>query len=207
MAATFGLPDDEIDRLLSEAEARLSGNGSLDTVAVSSTAAAAAKTPATVVAPPAPTAGEQTSVPEKKSEKLTVRVPQLSQKKKGPKDTLGADWFNLPRTNLTPELKRDLQALRMRDVAAMGKQFFKKDSRKDLIPEYSQVGTIIAGATDGVNNRLTRKERKRTIVEEILSSENVGKLKSKYQDIQERKRSGKKGYYKKLVAGRRKRNG
>lgn len=128
-------------------------------------------------------------------------------RKQGPKDTLGADWFNLPRTNLTPELKRDLQALRMRDVAAMGKQFFKKDARKDLIPEYSQVGTIIAGATDGVNSRLTRKEKKRTIVEEILSSENVGKLKSKYQDIQEKKRSGKKGHYKKLVAGRRKRNG
>jgi tryptophanyl-tRNA synthetase len=207
MAATFGLPDDEIDRLLSEAEARLSGNGSVDAVAVAGDAAAAAKTPTTVVAPPAPTAGEQTSVPEKKSEKLTVRVPQLPQKNKGPKDTLGADWFNLPRTNLTPELKRDLQALRMRDVAAMGKQFFKKDARKDLIPEYSQVGTIIAGATDGVNSRLTRKEKKRTIVEEILSSENVGKLKSKYQDIQEKKRSGKKGYYKKLVAGRRKRNG
>ncbi|KAH6636084.1 Fcf2 pre-rRNA processing-domain-containing protein [Chaetomium tenue] len=207
MAATFGLPDDEIDRLLSEAEARLSGNGSLDAVAVVGAAAAAAKTPATIVAPPAPTAGEQTSVPEKKSEKLTVRVPQLPQKNKGPKDTLGADWFNLPRTNLTPELKRDLQALRMRDVAAMGKQFFKKDSRKDLIPEYSQVGTIIAGATDGVNSRLTRKEKKRTIVEEILASENVDKLKSKYQDIQEKKRSGKKGHYKKLVAGRRKRNG
>lgn len=84
MAATFGLPDDEIDRLLSEAEARLSGNGSLGAVAVASedAAAAAAKTPTTVVAPPAPTAGEQTSVPEKKSEKLTVRVPQLPQKNK-----------------------------------------------------------------------------------------------------------------------------
>jgi len=113
----------------------------------------------------------------------------------------------MPRTNLTPELKRDLQALRMRDVAALGKQFFKKDSRKELVPEYSQVGTIVAGATDGMSNRLTRKERKRTIVEEILSSDNVTKLKSKYQDIQEQKRSGKKGYYKKLVAARRKRNG
>ena len=122
-------------------------------------------------------------------------------------DTLGPAWFNMPRTNLTPELKRDLQALRMRDVAAMGKQFFKKDSRKDLVPEYSQVGTIIAGATDGVNNRLTRKERKQTIVEEILAGGNVTKLKSKYLDIQEKNQSGRKGHYKKLVAGRRKRNG
>jgi hypothetical protein len=69
------------------------------------------------------------------------------------------------------------------------------------------MGTIIAGATDGANNRLTRKERKRTIVEEILATDNVTKLKSKYMDIQESKQSGKRGHYKKLVAGRRKRNG
>ncbi|KAK4106166.1 Nucleotidylyl transferase [Parathielavia hyrcaniae] len=179
MAIKFGLPDEEIDRLLLEAEARLSGNGSSSAVA----AVPAAKTPASIAALAAPTAGEQTAVPAKESEKLSVRVPQLAQKKKGPNDSL-EDWFNLPRTNLTPELKRDLQALRMRDVAAMGKQFFKKDSRKDLIPEYSHVGTIIAGATDGKSSRLTRKERKRTIVEEILTHDNVGKLKSKYLDIQ-----------------------
>ncbi|KAL2132665.1 hypothetical protein VTI74DRAFT_3535 [Chaetomium olivicolor] len=206
MTAKLCLPDDEIDRLLAEAEARLSGSGSSDAVAVAPVAPAA-KVPATVAAPVAATAGEQTAAPEKKSEKLSVRVPQLAQKKKGPKDNLGTDWYNMPRTNLTPELKRDLQLLRMRDVVAMGKQFFKKDSRKDFIPEYSQVGTIIAGATDGVNGRLTRKERKRTIVEEVLSTENVGKFKSKYLDIQEQKRSGRKGHYKKLVAARRKRNG
>jgi tryptophanyl-tRNA synthetase len=95
----------------------------------------------------------------------------------------------------------------MRDVVAMGKQFFKRDTRKDFVPEYSQVGTIIAGATDGTNGRLTRKERKRTIVEEVLSGENLNKFKSKYQDIQVQKSSGRKGHYKKLVAGRRKRNG
>jgi tryptophanyl-tRNA synthetase len=123
------------------------------------------------------------------------------------KDTLGSDWYNLPRTNLTPELKRDLQVLRMRDVVAMGKQFFRKDSRKDFIPEYSQVGTIVAGATDGANGRLTRKEQKRTIVEEVLAGSNLNKFKNKYQDIQDQKKSGRKGHYKKLVAGRRKRNG
>jgi len=207
MAVKFGLPDDEIDRLLSEAEARLSGNGSADALIAVSPAQPPAEAPASVAAPTAPTAGGQTAVPETKSEKLSVRVPQLAEKKKEHPDTLGPAWYNMPRTNLTPELKRDLQALRMRDVAAMGKQFFRKDSRKDFVPEYSQVGTIIAGATDGVNSRLTRKERKRTIVEEILSTGNVAKLKSKYQEIQEKNQSGKKGHYKKVVAGRRKRNG
>ncbi|KXX78655.1 rRNA-processing protein fcf2 [Madurella mycetomatis] len=199
---TLGLSDADIDRLLAEAESRLAGNGGSGAVAV-----LPGKAPVAATAPLAPAAGEQTAVPENKSEKLSVRVPQPAQKKKGPKDNLGSDWFNMPRTNLTPELKRDLQILRMRDVVAMGKQFFKKDSRKNFIPEYCQVGTIVAGATDGVNGRLTRKEKKRTIVEEVLSGENLAKFKNKYHDIQEQKMSGRKGYYKKLVAGRRKRNG
>ena len=93
---------------------------------------------------------------------------------------------------MTPELRRDLQVLRMRDVVAGGKQFFKKDSSRPLIPEYAQVGTIIAGATDTMNNRLTRKERKRTIVEEVLSAENLEKFKSKYHVIQEKNASGKR---------------
>jgi hypothetical protein len=105
---------------------------------------------------------------------------------------------------LTPELKRDLQVLRMRNVLALGKQHFKKDSRKDFVPEFSQVGTIVAGATDGQSSRLTRKERKRTIVEEVLAGgETLSKFKTKYSAIQERKASGKKGYYKKLMARRR----
>lgn len=111
----------------------------------------------------------------------------------------------MPRTNLTPELKRDLQILKMREVVAMGKQYFKKDARKDFVPEFSQVGTIIAGAADGRDSRLTRKERKRTIVEEVLGAQVVDKYKNKYHGIQEKKQSGGKNFYKKLVNGRRKR--
>ena len=82
MAVKFGLPDDEIDRLLLEAEARLSGNGNADALIAVSPAQPPAKAPASVAAPTAPTAGGQTAVPETKSEKLSVRVPQLVQKKK-----------------------------------------------------------------------------------------------------------------------------
>lgn len=79
MAATFGLPDDEIDRLLSQAEARLSGNGSVDTAIATPQAA---RTAAPVATSLAPAAGEQAATLEKKSEKLSVRVPQLAQKQK-----------------------------------------------------------------------------------------------------------------------------
>lgn len=94
----------------------------------------------------------------------------------------------------------------MRSVLSNGKQYFKKDSRRDPIPEFSQVGTLIEGPTDGYNGRLTRKEKKRTILEETLaSSDALAKFKTKYNQIQDRKTSGKKAYYKKLVAQRRQR--
>lgn len=82
MAVDFGLPDEEIDRLLLEAEVRLSGNGSTATPAVV-TAVKAVEAAATVAAPVAASTGEQAARSEhKKSEKLSVRAPQLVQKNK-----------------------------------------------------------------------------------------------------------------------------
>ncbi|KAA8631328.1 hypothetical protein SMACR_08085 [Sordaria macrospora] len=207
-ASVLGLSDAEIDKLLAEAESRLANPDSSNAVAAPQTDAAvapAAQTPVVVAAPSAAPAEVVKPTLENKSKKLSVRVPQSKEKTKGPKTDAGADWFNMPRTNLTPQLKRDLQILRMREVVAMGKQYFKKDSRKDFVPEFSQVGTIIAGATDGRDSRLTRKERKRTIVEEVLGAEVVDKYKNKYHGIQEKKQSGGKNFYKQLVNGRRKR--
>lgn len=88
MAATLDLPFDKIDRLLSEAEARLSGNdaGAVAVGGASSadalTAVPPAKALASAAAPVASTAGEQTAVAAQKPGKLTVRVPQPTQKKK-----------------------------------------------------------------------------------------------------------------------------
>jgi hypothetical protein len=119
------------------------------------------------------------------------------------KATAGSDWYNLPRTNLTPELKRDLQLLRMRSVLDP-KRHYKKESSKAKIPEYSQVGTIIEGPTEYFNGRLTNKQRKRTLVDEVLEVEKATqRFKSRYNAIQEVKTSGKKAHYKKMSAMRR----
>lgn len=126
---------------------------------------------------------------------------RLLQEKKA---TAGSQWYNLPRTNLTPELKRDLQLLKMRDVLDP-KRFYKKDASRTAIPEFSQVGTIIEGPTEYFTGRLSNKERKRTMVEEILEGESsTGRFKSKYNEIQAAKTSGKKAHYKKMVDSRRK---
>ena len=118
------------------------------------------------------------------------------------KATAGSSWFNLPRTNVTPELKRDLQLLRMRSVLDP-KRHYKKDNSKAQIPEFSQVGTLIEGPTEYYSARLQNRERKRTLVEDVLSGEReTGRFKHQYNEIQEKKSSGKKGHYKAQMAKR-----
>lgn len=92
----------------------------------------------------------------------------------------------------------------MRDVLDP-KRFYKKESGKAKIPEFSQVGTIIQGPTEYFSARLTNKERKRTLVEEVLAGEvQTGRFKAKYNEIQAAKMSGKKAHYKKMSALRKK---
>lgn len=108
----------------------------------------------------------------------------------------------MPRTNIEdPKVKRELQLLRLRGVLD-SKKHFKKDNRKDAFPQYSQMGTLIEGPTEYYSARVSRKDRKQTLVEEVLASEANSKYKGRYDKIQEKKMSGKKGHYKKMMARR-----
>jgi hypothetical protein len=116
--------------------------------------------------------------------------------------TAGADWFNLPKTDLTPELRRDLQLLKMRSVLDP-KRHFKKDNSKSDVPQFSQVGIVIEGPTDYYNARINNKDRKQTFVEEVLANEaSTGRFKNKYHEIAKAKGSGKKAFYQALKAKR-----
>lgn len=130
--------------------------------------------------------------------------PLLTVCQKNP-DSAGPDWFGLPKTDLTPEAKREFQILRMRGILDP-KQHFRKDNRRHMVPKFSVFGTIVEGTARGERDRLTKKERKNTMVEEVLASqEHNPQFKRRYNKIQEKNASGKKGFYKKLVAGRRRR--
>ncbi|KAL9096263.1 MAG: hypothetical protein Q9163_006458 [Psora crenata] len=122
------------------------------------------------------------------------------------KATVGERWLNLPRTNLTPELERDLRVLRMRGVLDP-KRHYKKDNTKSLAPEFSQVGEIIEGTTEFFSARIPKKDRKRTLLEEVLAGEtSTGRFKGKYNKVQAIKTSGKKAFYKKVKEHRRRHN-
>ncbi|GIJ89868.1 hypothetical protein Asppvi_008814 [Aspergillus pseudoviridinutans] len=118
------------------------------------------------------------------------------------KPTAGADWFHLPKTELTTELKRDLQLVRMRSVLDP-KRHYKKEGGKAQPPKYSQLGTIIEGPTEFFSGRIVKKDRKKTFVEDALALERETKrFASKYREIQSSKQSGKRSFYKNLRAKR-----
>ena len=118
------------------------------------------------------------------------------------KVTAGTEWFDLPKTDLSTSLKRDLQLLRMRSVLDP-KRHYKKENGKAKVPEFSHVGTLVEGPTEFFSSRIAKKDRKRTFVDETLAvEESNGRFQDKYGHIQASKTSGKKGYYKGLQAKR-----
>ena len=78
-------------------------------------------------------------------------VQPLHTSRKGKKqlkpDTAGAAWGHMTAKGLTPELKRDLQIIRMRGVLDP-KRFYRSSDMKKELPKYFQVGTLIGGAED-----------------------------------------------------------
>lgn len=98
----------------------------------------------------------------------------------------------MPKTNLTKEFKRDWEVLRMRGMLDPAHH---KKTLHSKVPKYAQVGEIIAGATDSYGSRLTRKEKKQTLLEEIMSTQDRDKLQTKYAGIMKKKNDGKKAFY------------
>ncbi|RZC38928.1 deoxynucleotidyltransferase terminal-interacting protein 2 [Asbolus verrucosus] len=108
------------------------------------------------------------------------------QRKKQAELTKGKKWYGLPATEMTEEVKRDLEVLQMRSVLDP-KRFYKKNDLK-VLPKYFQIGKVLDSPLDYYNNRLTKKERKKTLVDELLADAEFNKYnKRKYKEIIEEK--------------------
>lgn len=108
----------------------------------------------------------------------------------------GSRWFNMKKPEMTAELKRDLMVLKNRSVLDR-KRHYKKE--KWQLPQFFQTGTIVEGNTEFYSARMTKKNRGRTLAEEILNDTDSGEyFKKKYSEIQKKKTSGGKKHYKKL---------
>ena len=83
------------------------------------------------------------------------------------------------------------------------KRHYKKEQDKSKEPQFSQVGLILEGPTEYYSSRLSRQERKVTLLDELLASEAVtDRFKNKYNMIQSSKASGRKAHYTTLIAKR-----
>ncbi|KAJ1144627.1 hypothetical protein NDU88_010924 [Pleurodeles waltl] len=127
-------------------------------------------------------------------------LQQLKKKRREERaKTTGDGWFGMKAPELTDELKNDLKALKMRS-AIDPKRFYKKNDREGF-PKYFQVGTVVDSAVDFYHSRIPMKQRKRTIVEELLADSEFRRYnKKKYQEIMTEKAAlaaGKKNRKKK----------
>nr|XP_010920796.1 rRNA-processing protein fcf2 [Elaeis guineensis] len=110
--------------------------------------------------------------------------------KKNVKDTAGGSWFDMPAPTITPELKKDLEILKLRS-AIDPKRHFKRGEKSKALPKYFQVGTVIEPASEFFSGRLTKKERKATLADELLSDHTFTSYrKRKVQEIEEQRQPG-----------------
>lgn len=105
----------------------------------------------------------------------------------------------MPKTDLTTELKRDLEILQMRSVIDPKRHYKKGDTdirtgKRSFAPDFSQTGTVIEGPTDFIGGRISKKQRKDTFVQEVLSTKaSTARFKREYEQVQRMKVSGRKG--------------
>ena len=75
-------------------------------------------------------------------------------------------WYELPEQELTPDVRRELEIVKMRNYLNP-KRFYKANDSKTL-PTRFQFGTIISGQFERNSETLTRAERKNTIAESLM---------------------------------------
>ncbi|XP_062411786.1 deoxynucleotidyltransferase terminal-interacting protein 2 [Sardina pilchardus] len=117
--------------------------------------------------------------------KESLNAAKLKRKVEREKTT-GDGWYNMKAPEMTDELKNDLKAIQMRS-AMDPKRFYKKNDREGFA-KYVQVGTVVDSPLDFYHSRVPNKERKRTIVEELLADAEFRSYnKKKYQEIMSEK--------------------
>ncbi|KAJ2703050.1 rrna-processing protein fcf2 [Coemansia sp. IMI 203386] len=140
------------------------------------------------------TSGIDTIIEQKKPASDPT-VKRLSKKAamESKEQSAGKNWFGMKAPVLTPELKNDLRVLQMRNVLDP-KRFYKKSAGVQKTPKYFEVGTIVEGATEFYSARMTKKERKSNIVDELLADKQARDyFKRKVGEIHANNKSGRGG--------------
>ncbi|KAI3464167.1 hypothetical protein Pfo_020830 [Paulownia fortunei] len=85
------------------------------------------------------------------------------------------NWFDMPAQIISPELKKDIQLLKLRSALDPKRHYNKGDSKSKTLKKnfqahliIYQAGTVIESASEYYTGRLSKKERKTTLADELL---------------------------------------
>ena len=102
-------------------------------------------------------------------------------KKKAPDLSAGKGWFSMMSCEITDQIKTDMQVIRNRTYLNP-KTFYKK---ADKFGTHVQVGTVIEGSAEFYSSRLTNKERRSDLTQEIMANSDTSSyVKRKFTTIQ-----------------------
>uniref|UniRef100_UPI003590285E deoxynucleotidyltransferase terminal-interacting protein 2 n=1 Tax=Myxine glutinosa TaxID=7769 RepID=UPI003590285E len=99
-----------------------------------------------------------------------LRQSQIKEQRQGREKKLKdktKTWFEMPRTELTPEIRQNLLALRLRDYADPTR-FYKPPDRAGF-PKHFQMGTVLNSPAEFYSARISRKQRQRNFLEEMMA--------------------------------------
>ncbi|KAJ2356445.1 hypothetical protein GGF43_002071 [Coemansia sp. RSA 2618] len=131
----------------------------------------------------------------------TVRRKTPGELAKEKEQTTGKRWFGMKAPTMTPELKNNLRVLQLRNVLDP-KRFYKKDVAQKKMPKYFEMGTVVEGPTEFYSSRLTKKERRRNLVDELLADKGARDyFKRKVGEIHMQNESGGKNWYRARMGG------
>jgi len=137
---------------------------------------------------------------------LSINDPVVVVKKKQPDSeptTAGKLWFDMPLTSTDPQTTRDIKIIQMREALDPHRHYKKNILKR--VPKYSQMGTIITHHSEFYSARLTNRERKGTILEEIMSdARTTARLKQKRHELDAKSSEGGRMHYRKMKEKRRK---
>ncbi|GJY33315.1 rRNA-processing protein FCF2-like protein [Tanacetum coccineum] len=83
------------------------------------------------------------------------------------------------------------QSLYLRNVMDPKRHYKKGDSKLNSFPKYFQVGTVVEPVSEYYNSRLTKRERKATLADELLADQSLKVYrKRKVQEIEAKSQPG-----------------
>lgn len=123
---------------------------------------------------------EKNEIKPKLGKKAMKKLKKLEREK-----TKGPGWFNMKAPEMTDEMQRDLEVLKVR--GALDSQRFYKKNDTSALPKYFQIGQVVDSPADYFSDRIPKSQRKKTLVDELMADAEFKKQnKRKYAEIIEK---------------------